>query len=174
MGRKTASTRAATAGPDDGADVEWLNADELQTWKTFHRMRIQFATALRVTMQLDSDLTLPDYEILAVLSDADGGELRARDLRYGLQWEKSRLSHRVKLLEENGMVERTVCPDDPRAPMIRITDAGRKAIQAAAPAHVSRVRDLVFDALTPEQQKSLLEISEAIMTRLAERGLNEP
>jgi DNA-binding MarR family transcriptional regulator len=161
-------------GAGDAAGVEWLDEGESRMWKAFQHMRTQFASALRTTMQLDSQVALPDYEILAVLSDAPDGELRARDLRYGLQWEKSRLAHRVKSLEQNGWVARTACPDDPRAPMIRITDAGREAIRAAAPAHVARVRDLVLDPLTPEQQQSLLEISEAIMARLAERGLDQP
>ncbi|MEV6283930.1 MarR family winged helix-turn-helix transcriptional regulator [Kribbella sp. NPDC051770] len=173
MGRRTPAAGSGGVRRTD-AEPEWLDDTELHVWRRFQRMRTQFATALRVTMQLDSDLPLPDFEVLAVLSDAEGGELRARDLRFELQWEKSRLAHRVKALEERGLVQRSECPDDPRAPIVRMTEAGRQAIAAAAPAHVDRVRDLVFDPLTKKQQQALLEISEAIMGRLAERGLNEP
>jgi DNA-binding MarR family transcriptional regulator len=150
-------------------DAVWLDAHENEIWRTFHRMRTQLALALRDAHQLDSGISEPDYEILAVLSEAPGGELRARDLRYELQWEKSRLAHQVRRMEERRLVVREECAEDSRAPMIRITESGLACIRAAAPAHVARVRELFFEALSDEQLAELHSASKAILARLAER-----
>jgi DNA-binding MarR family transcriptional regulator len=39
--------------------------------------------------------------------------------------------------------------------MVRLTDLGRKAIEAAAPDHVDAVRTYFLDQLTPEEQDQL-------------------
>ena len=166
-------SRTDAPGPDPASDTRWLTDDEQLTWHAFQHMRTQFAAALRKSMLEECGIPGPYYEVLAVLSDAEGGVLRARDLRFQLQWEKSLLAHRIKKMEAEGLVTRSMCADDPRAPMIAMTEHGRATIRAAAPAHVSRVRDLVFDVLTPAQQHALRDISEALMSRMAERHLTD-
>jgi DNA-binding MarR family transcriptional regulator len=150
----------------------WLSADEQTTWHAFQRMRTQFAAALRHAFVADADLPEAEYEVLAVLSDAPDRRLRARELRLALQWEKSRLSHRIRIMEAAGLVRR-IADADLRWPAVEMTDAGFAAIDAAAPAHVARVRDLLFDVLTAEQQATLADVSRAISARLDERGLTE-
>ncbi|MBB4689610.1 MarR family winged helix-turn-helix transcriptional regulator [Amycolatopsis jiangsuensis] len=152
-------------------EVVWLDDDEQMTWRAFHHMRTQLAMALRLAHQLDSGISEPEYEVLAVLSEQPAGELRARELRFQLQWEKSRLAHQIRRMEERGLVTRAVCPDDPRAPMVTVTDEGLKIVRDAAPAHVARVRDLFFDPLTQAQLQVIREASEAIMAHLGERSL---
>lgn len=149
--------------------TNWLSEDEQATWRSYHRMRTQLAVALAQSLQEDSGISEPDYEVLAVLSEAPEGTLRARDLRHELQWEKSRLAHHIRRMEQRGLVAREVCTDDLRAPLVRITDAGFACIRAAAPAHVARVRELFFDALTTEQVDALGGISTAVLDRLAAR-----
>ncbi len=51
-----------------------------------------------------------------------------------------------------------------------LTDAGHAHLAASAPAHVARVRPLVFDALTPKQVAQLGEITTALLGRLAPPG----
>src|SRR5690606_42004443 len=70
-----------------------------------------------------------------------------RSLDLALQWEKSRLSHQLARMEKRGLIERTECAEDGRGQIVGVTDAGRRAIQAAAPAHVAAVRRLFLDAL---------------------------
>jgi DNA-binding MarR family transcriptional regulator len=151
----------------------WLDDEQQRIWRAFHGMRTHLAMAFKLTMVADSGISEPDFEVLAKLSETPSGELRARELRTQLQWEKSRLAHQIRRMEERGLVRREACADDPRAPLVAITPAGRATIEAAAPAHVARVRDLFFDPLTPAQLTVLREASEAILARLAERGVDE-
>lgn len=146
--------------------TDWLTEDEDRTWRSVLRMHTHLTTVLAQALKTDSDLSISDYEVLALLSEAPDRVLRARDLRCELQWEKSRLAHHIRRMEQRGHVRRDTCSDDPRAPLIWLTETGLAAIRAAAPAHLARVRELFFDALTPAQVRSMREATEAVLNHL--------
>jgi DNA-binding MarR family transcriptional regulator len=87
---------------------------------------------------------------------------------------RSRLSHAVARLEDVGWVRRRTCPTDKRGSFAVLTDAGFAALEAAAPGHVTAVREKLFDALTPEQVTALGEISKAILAGLNCQELSDP
>lgn len=152
---------------------QWLEGDEHRTWRSFLRMHAQLTAALAQTLRADSAMSLSDYEVLAILSESQNGALQALDVRCKLQWEKSRLAHHIRRMEQRGYVQREPCAEDARAPLICITEAGRAAIRAAVPAHVARVRQLFFEALTPAQVRAIREASEAVLENLPQSDLNE-
>ena len=53
-------------------------------------------------------------------------------------------------------------------------DAGMEAVVAAAPGHVTAVRELVFDALSRSQVKQLQAALEGILTRVDPGGRSDP
>jgi DNA-binding MarR family transcriptional regulator len=106
--------------------------------------------AMKRQLQRDSDLSLADYHLLRVLSDAHGGPLQVSDLAAQIGWERSRTSHQLRRLCERGLAERVPSQDDGRATDAMPTTAGREAIDAAAPGHVALVRQLFFDPLPYE------------------------
>jgi DNA-binding MarR family transcriptional regulator len=112
------------------------------------QMRMNYA--MNRQLQSDSDLSLADYHILRVLSDARGGHLQVSDLAAQVGWERSRTSHQLRRLCERGLAERVPSQDDGRATDAMLTTAGREAIDAAAPGHVALVRQLFFDPLPDE------------------------
>ena len=71
---------------------------------------------------------------------------------------RSRLSHRMKVMEKAGWVRREACPVDKRGFFAVMTPKGWKAIVAAAPDHVESVRGRFVDHLSKEDQKVLVEI----------------
>jgi DNA-binding MarR family transcriptional regulator len=75
----------------------------------------------------------------------------------------------VARLEEVGWVRRRTCPTDKRGSFAILTDAGFAALEAAAPGHVTAVRERIFDQLTPEQVTQLGEISRAILRGLCDQ-----
>ncbi|WP_067180599.1 MarR family winged helix-turn-helix transcriptional regulator [Microtetraspora niveoalba] len=151
----------------------WLDEHQHEVWRTYLRMRTRLAMALSQSLQQDSGMSESDYAVLVALSETPGGVMRALNLRCELQWEKSRLAHHVRRMEQRGLVLREECAEDSRAPMVRITEAGLDSIRAAAPAHVARVRELFVEALTPGQLDALHEASRAILKRLDERCPSE-
>lgn len=143
--------------------TRWLDQDEQQTWRAFLGATRLVFEQLDRELQRDSGIPHAYYEILVRLSEAPERALRMSALADRSQSSRSRLSHAVARLEENGWVERRVCTDDKRGQVAHLTDAGFAALAAAAPGHVAGVRKHVFDPLTPAQVVQLREISTALV-----------
>ncbi|GAC1444238.1 MAG: MarR family transcriptional regulator [Mycobacteriales bacterium] len=146
--------------------TRWLTEDEQQTWRAFLAATRLVFDQLDRELQRDSAMPHGYYEILVRLSEAPGRALRMSALADRSQSSRSRLSHAVARLEENGWVRRESCADDKRGQIARLTDEGFAALAAAAPLHVEGVRAHVFDPLTPEQVKQLAAISTAMVDAL--------
>lgn len=132
------------------AQEPWLSAAQLRAFRAFMSVQMRMNYAMNRQLQSDSDLSLADYHILRVLSDARGGHLQVSDLAAQIGWERSRTSHQLRRLCERGLAERVPSQDDGRATDAMLTTAGREAIDAAAPGHVALVRQLFFDPLPDE------------------------
>jgi DNA-binding MarR family transcriptional regulator len=152
-----------------GSVTRWLDEDEQRAWRAFLRLQGQLAARLNRQLQADSGLSLADYAVLARLSEAPEGRLRPYELERDLEWEQSRLSHHLARMQRRGHVRREECTMDGRGAFIALTDAGRSAIEAAAPGHVDAVRRLFFDRLTDAQVAALTRISTRVLA-----GFDEP
>lgn len=151
------------------SETRWLSASEQEVWRTFitaiQGLTDQFARQL----QRDANMPYTYYEILVALSEAPNRTLRMSELAGARGSSRSRLSHAVARLEEVGWVCRENCATDKRGSFAVLTDEGFAALAAAAPGHVTEVREKLFDVLTPEQVEQLGEISRAVL-----RGLGTP
>ncbi len=131
-------------------------------WRAFVGMRR--ALDLAVERQLaEAGLSTADYELLVPLSEAPGLVLRVRDLGRTVAWDRSRLAHQLRRMEQRGLVSRFDCPTDARGTMVRLTDKGREVIQAAAPGHVETVRRHFVDLLTSEEIDAIRRLSERVI-----------
>ena len=144
----------------------WLTDDQHRAWRAFLRMQSRLAARLNRQLQSDSGLSLADYDVLVQLTENPEGRLRPYELQRFLQWEQSRLSHHLSRMQRRGLVARDECVADGRGAYIVVTDAGRAAIESAAPGHVGTVRQLFFAGLSRDQVAELEKLSEAVMERL--------
>lgn len=144
------------------AEPRWLSEEEQQTWRAFLAAVRLLTAELDRELQRDADMPHTYYEILVALSEAPGRTLRMSELAETSQSSRSRLSHAVARLEEEGWVERRSCPTDRRGALAMLTDNGFAVLEAAAPAHVEAVRRSLFDRLTAEEVAHLGQISAAI------------
>jgi DNA-binding MarR family transcriptional regulator len=149
-------------------EPNWLDSREDRAWRTFvhvhHRLRLR----LHQHLLNEFGLTDTDYEILVVLSEHPGGRMPAQELCGLLQWEKSRLSHQTRRMQERGLISRETNPSDARSSMICLLPAGRAAIEEAAPRHVDNVRSHFIDLLTPAELDVLTAVQERVLHHLAE------
>lgn len=143
-----------------------LTPAQASAWRRFHRMQAQLIGVLGRELTQATGLSEADYEVLAALAVAPRSTLRARDLRWELAWEKSRLSHQLRRMEQRGLVRRTDCVEDSRSTVIVLTAKGRTAHGAAERFQQQRVREHLVDALDADQLETLSEISEAVLHRL--------
>lgn len=145
----------------------WLDDEQQSTWRGLLAVQAQLPAALARDLQRESQLSLPDFDVLVQLTEHPDGRARVSALATALAWERSRLSHHVARMERRGLVERVECDDDGRGAFVAATSLGREAIADAAPAHVEEVRRLVFDALTADEVRTLGLLHAKILARLA-------
>jgi len=148
-------------------EPDWLDPREDRAWRAFRHAHHQLALRLDRHLLQDSGLTEADYEILAVLSGHPTGHIPAQELGALVQWEKSRLSHQVRRMQERGLIVREPNPADGRSAMICLLPAGRRAIEDAAPQHVHNVRRLFIDLFTPAELDTFADLNERVLRHLA-------
>lgn len=158
------ATGDATAG-----EVRWLDQREQRAWRRYLLMAGELAARMSRELTADAGISLADYDVLVHLGESPGGRRRVSQLARGLSWEQSRLSHQVARMQRRGLVAREECADDGRGALVVLTSDGRRALERAAPAHVTFVREHVFDALAPEQVEALDAIAAAVLARLSEQ-----
>jgi DNA-binding MarR family transcriptional regulator len=66
-------------------------------------------------------------------------------------------------MEQRGLVAREPCSDDARGSMVRLTPAGRSAIDAAAPKHVTTVRRFFLDPLSDDEIDTLTTLLDKLL-----------
>jgi DNA-binding MarR family transcriptional regulator len=155
------------------SEPEWLDPREDRAWRAFMHAHHQLGIRLQRHLMRDCGLTLPDYEVLAVLSGHPAGRMPAQELCGLLQWEKSRLSHQVRRMEHLGLIAREPNPADARSVVIRLPLAGQRAIEDAAPRHVHDVRRHFIDLLTPAELDTLTAVHERVLRHLVEEPFPE-
>jgi DNA-binding MarR family transcriptional regulator len=148
------------------AQSRWLDDRQQEVWQAYIHLNQHLYGFLEQEMVRDSGLSGSDYKVLHPLSEAPGGVLRARELCAEIAWDRSRLSHHVSRMEKRGLVAREECLEDGRGLMVRLTDAGRKAIEAAAPEHVENVQRYFFDLLSKEELETLATVFERVLANL--------
>ncbi|MDX6353519.1 MAG: hypothetical protein QOF98_422 [Streptomyces sp.] len=150
------------------SDVRWLSEAEQEIWRAYMAASVEFQAYIDRQLRRESGLPMAYYEILVRLSEAPGRCLRMSELADASLSSRSRLSHAVAALEKNGWVERRPADADRRGWVCELTDSGFAALAAAAPGHVTAVREKLFDVLTPAQLETLRDIGRAISAGLKE------
>jgi DNA-binding MarR family transcriptional regulator len=122
----------------------------------------------------DAGLSGSEYAVLVELSHSPEGVLRARELCAELGWDRSRLSHLVRRMEQRGLVRREECSEDARGSMVRLTDAGLAAVDDAAPEHSEAIRRCFFNVLTNRELDTLELVFDRLLDNVTRRELTAP
>ena len=82
-------------------EPNWLTPTEMAAWRRYIVASRRLLEALDTDLD-QHDLSMADYEILAQLSDAPDRRMRMAELAEIAMLSRSRLSHRMKVMEEAG------------------------------------------------------------------------
>jgi DNA-binding MarR family transcriptional regulator len=146
--------------------VRWLTAEELDSWLSVVRLMTWLPWSIDQQLQRDSKLGMVEYQVLAMLSGSSDRTMRMSSLAEVTNASLSRLSRVVTRLERRGLVQRESDPTDGRFTNAILTEDGFQTLGEAAPGHVSLVRSLVVDVLSPEQLRRLGRDADRIMARI--------
>ena len=156
----------------NSGEPKWLNPREMAAWRSYIIASRRLLEAMELDLE-NHDLSMAAYEVLAQLSDAPGRRLRMSELAEIAMISKSRLSHRMKVMEAAGWVRREECTEDKRGYFAVMTDKGWKAIVKAAPDHVNSVRNRLVDHLTAKDQEDLSKIFNRVTDKLRDQFIEE-
>jgi DNA-binding MarR family transcriptional regulator len=134
--------------PQTTEEPRWLDVGEQRAWWALLEVGSGLFDTISAELKQLAGLTLDDYEVLHLLSQAPRRRLRVGELADTMLTGRTRLSQRIDRLTDRGWVERMPCPEDRRAIWVVLTDAGFEFLASIAPAHLEHVRTHVFDHLT--------------------------
>jgi DNA-binding MarR family transcriptional regulator len=143
--------------------AHWLTPDERRAWLALQALTSLLPATLDAHLFREARITLFDYHVLAMLSEAEGGRLPMSELAARSTASLSRLSHVVKKLEGRGWVTRQPSDSDGRVTTAALTTAGLDMLGELAVEHVSQVRSIVFDSLDEKDVEDLERVGRKIL-----------
>ncbi len=148
------------------AKPEWLSRVEQRSWRAYLVGTTLLMDRLDRDLRDKHDLSLPEYEILVRLSEAEDHRMRMAVLADSLSHSRSRVTHTIARLERAGLVSRSSCASDRRGVEARLTEAGMATLQRAAPTHVRGVREYLLDLADEEDFVAVGRVFNAVTDKL--------
>lgn len=135
--------------------TRWLSTEQQRHWRAYIAATELLQDRLSRELQTAHGLTLADYEILVRLSEAPDRQLRMSQLADVTLSSRSRLSHQIDRMEKADLVRREACESDRRGANAVLTEHGWEVLVAAAPTHVTGVREHFVDLLSDKEFAAL-------------------
>lgn len=160
--------------PDDSLDPEAPSAavpgrsltgfsPKAKAWRAFFETSALISDRMEKRLHATTGLKLSDYNLLLLLFEAEGQQLRMGELAEKMVFSPSRLSYQVKALTNRGLITRTTDENDKRVTTAALTDEGRETFTAASRVHAEHIRLLFHPALDNEQAEVLQTICDQIL-----------
>ena len=130
--------------------------DDLEPWRLFLVAHSRALRAIEAELREAGAIPLVWYDVLLELRSTEQGRLRMQQLSDRVVLSRSRVSRLVDELERAGLVKREPDPDDGRASLACITDAGRTALRRAAPVYVAGIKHQFLDHVSDGEARSMV------------------
>jgi DNA-binding MarR family transcriptional regulator len=150
----------------DSSHVAWLDQQQQRSWRAFLVGTTLLMDRLDRDLREQHRLSLPEYEIMVRLAEADGHRLRMAVLADSVSHSRSRVTHTVSRMETAGLVARDACLSDGRGVEAVLTEQGLAALESAAPTHVAGVRQFLVDLVAEDDFEAVGRVFDAVTDRL--------
>src|ERR1700712_1030312 len=104
--------------------TSWLDPHQQRSWRAFLVGTTLLMDRLDRELREQHRISLPEYEILVRLAEADGHRLRMAMLADSFSHSRSRVTHTVSRMESSGLVARDACVSDGRGVEAVLTEHG--------------------------------------------------
>ncbi|MFE5186119.1 MarR family winged helix-turn-helix transcriptional regulator [Streptomyces sp. NPDC056628] len=131
----------------DTTAIKPLDQDEEAFLRALGRVMAYLPRVVDADMARERPITGSEYTVLVHLSEAPENPMRMSDPARVRGLSLSGLTRVVKRLEARSLVLREKCPDDGRAWLAVLTDAGWERLKPAWPTNLASVRRHVFSRL---------------------------
>jgi DNA-binding MarR family transcriptional regulator len=147
------------------AGPKWLDPEEMKAWRLYITTSVDLMKALEDDVR-PFGLTMGDYQLLAMISEAPDRRLRMCDLADQLRLSRSGLTRRMDGVLTNSWVARVQDQADRRVAYAELTTKGWNLLRKVAPIHLASVRRLLIDHLTRAEVKAIGSAFEKISNNL--------
>ncbi|GAA4208220.1 MarR family winged helix-turn-helix transcriptional regulator [Actinocatenispora rupis] len=132
-----------------------------QGWCALSALHGRIEAHVERALQSGHRLSVREYSLLDVLSrqhDGPGGHLRMSQVADAVVLSQSATTRLVTRLEDRGLLERYLCPDDRRGIYTDVTTAGRKLLRQARPTNDKALREALDAALDDPELAPLARV----------------
>src|SRR4051794_883869 len=143
-------------------DIELLSQEELAAWRGFLRVHAALTRELDAELAAAHGLPLSSFEVLLILQNAPGGEMRMSELAQSVLLSRSGLTRLVDRLVGTGLLERRQCSDDARGYNAALTPAGRRPFREGPATPPSGVRERFLRHLSEDELLHLAGVWERL------------
>ena len=133
---------------------KWLDPDEMRAWRSYITTSVDLMKALEEDVR-PYGLTMGDYQLLAMISEAPERRLRMCDLAEQLRLSRSGLTRRMDGVLTNAWVARVQDDADRRVAYAELTTKGWNLLRKVAPIHLASVRRLMIDHLSRTEIRAI-------------------
>jgi DNA-binding MarR family transcriptional regulator len=81
-----------------------LDPAQQRAWLAFIRVQLRLTYEMTRQLQLDSGMSLPDWDVLTALGAGPAEGMAVTALTAQIGWERSRLSHHARRMADRGLV----------------------------------------------------------------------
>jgi DNA-binding MarR family transcriptional regulator len=146
--------------PDTRSDE--LGPEEMAAWAPFVLAATQVVGALDTEMKRAFGIGHFDYVLLWELFRSDRRQARMSDLASMLRLAPSNITHRVRRLENRGLVIRRADGNDARVVLARLTPKGLHLLRDSRPMVQEGLRRHFLSHIDPKRLESMADIFSAI------------
>lgn len=136
------------------ARTRWLDSDEMKAWRSYITTSVDLMKALEADVS-PHGITMGDYQLLAMISEAPESRLRLCDLADQLRLTRGGLTRRMEGVLSQGLVRRVQDDRDRRVAFAELTAKGWTLLKKIAPIHLASVRRLMIDHLSRAEIKAI-------------------
>lgn len=140
----------------------------MAAYSTFKRAIVAIRTTMGRRMQRLGGISLAQFEILLVLEQTPQG-MRMHEVAETVGVSRSGLTYQIGQMEKLGWVQRVSDPENSRAVVATLTDAGKERVTGLQEHHFQLVRERIFGLL----DESELKLVTSIMQRIAASASQE-
>ncbi|NEW39123.1 MarR family winged helix-turn-helix transcriptional regulator [Nocardia cyriacigeorgica] len=134
-------------------------------WYALSLLHDRIEAHIERALQTGHELSVREYSLLVVLSrqnDGPGGHLRMHQVAEAVVLSQSATTRLVSRLEDRGLLQRYLCPDDRRGIYTDVTSTGLELLDRARPTHDAALTSALRQAAANPELAPLVSAVEAL------------
>ncbi len=133
-------------------------AEQMCAYSTLMETSSLLQHAVEQQLRRDAGLTYIQFQILAALDTAPGGQMRPTDIAERLVYSLSAMSYQNTQLVNANLITRTPSTEDQRSTTLTLTDKGKALLRRVRPGHIEMVRRTLLDILDGQETATLASL----------------